>query len=49
MNGSAAPNTPGTVLYDVGNVPSAANTTLAFAIGAYPSTFTVVALAVPTV
>lgn len=44
-----APNTPGTVLYDLGNVSLAADTnTLAFAIGDYPSTFTVVALAVPT-
>jgi Domain of unknown function (DUF4397) len=44
-----APNAPGTVLDDLGNVPLAANTnTLAFAIGDYPSTFTVVALAIPT-
>jgi Domain of unknown function (DUF4397) len=44
-----APGTPATVLYDVGSVALAANTnTLAFAIGAYPSTFKVVALAVPT-
>jgi len=45
-----APNAPGTVLYDVGTVPLAPDTaTLAFAIGTYPGTFTVVALAVPTV
>ena len=44
-----APDAPETVLDNVGNIPLAANTnTLAFAIGAYPSTFTVVALAVPT-
>ena len=44
-----APNTPSTVLDDVGSVPVAANTnTLAFAIGTYPSTFKVVALAIPT-
>ena len=44
-----APGTPGTVLFNVGNVSLAADTnTLAFAIGDYPSTFTVVALAVPT-
>ncbi len=44
-----APNAPGTVLYDLGNVSLAADTnTLAFAIGDYPSTFTVVALAIPT-
>ena len=44
-----APGAPGTVLFNVGNVPLAADTnTLAFAIGDYPSTFTVVALAVPT-
>jgi hypothetical protein len=44
-----APNTPGTVYKDLGSVPVGANTnTLAFAIGTFPSTFTVVALAVPT-
>jgi hypothetical protein len=44
-----APNTPTTVLDDVGSVALAANTnTLAFAIGAYPATFKVVALVVPT-
>ena len=44
-----APNAPGTVLYDLGNVSLSANTnTLAFAIGDYPSTFTVVAVAIPT-
>ena len=44
-----APGAPGTVLDNVGNVALAANTnTLAFAIGTYSSTFTVVALAVPT-
>lgn len=44
-----APNAPGTVLDDLGNVSLAANTnTLAFAIGTYPSTFTVVTLATPT-
>jgi Domain of unknown function (DUF4397) len=44
-----APNTPGTVLDDLGNVMLTAKTnTLAFAIGDYPSTFTVVALSVPT-
>ncbi|MFZ0251732.1 MAG: DUF4397 domain-containing protein [Acidimicrobiales bacterium] len=44
-----APGAPGTALFNVGNVALAANTnTLAFAIGDFPSTFTVVALAVPT-
>jgi len=45
-----APKAPGSVLYNVGNVSLAADTnTLAFAIGDYSqSTFTVVALAVPT-
>ncbi len=49
-----APNTPGTVLDDLGNVTLGAKTnTLAFAIGDYTenpstSTFTVVALAIPT-
>ena len=45
-----APNAPGSVLDQVGNVSLAANTnTLAFAIGDYyQSSFTVVALAIPT-
>lgn len=44
-----APDAPGTVLDDLGNVPLAANTnTLAFAIGDFPTTFTVVAVAIPT-
>ena len=44
-----APNAPGTVLADLGNVALGANTnTLAFAIGTYPSTFRVVTLQIPT-
>jgi hypothetical protein len=44
-----APNTPGTVLADLGSVTLLANTNaLAFAIGIYPSSFEVVTLAVPT-
>ena len=44
-----APNAPTTVLANLGNVTLSANTnTLAFAIGAYPSTFKVVTLVVPT-
>ncbi|MGD0746751.1 MAG: hypothetical protein ABSB68_02945 [Acidimicrobiales bacterium] len=44
-----APDMPGTVLDNVGDVALAANTnTLAFAIGSYPTTFTVVVLAIPT-
>ena len=44
-----APNTPGTVLADLGSVTLPANTNaLAFAIGIYPSSFEVVTLAVPT-
>jgi hypothetical protein len=44
-----APNDPTTVLDDVGAVALAPNTnTLAFAIGTYPSSFKVVALAIPT-
>ncbi len=44
-----APNTPGTVLDDLGSVSLAPNTnTLAFAIGTYPSTFKVVTLQIPT-
>ena len=44
-----APNAPGTVLDALGTVSLPANTnTLAFAIGTFPSTFTVVALRVST-
>ncbi len=44
-----APNAPQTVLADLGGVALGANTnTLAFAIGTYPTTFTVATLAVPT-
>ncbi len=44
-----APNTPATVLADLGHVTVAANTnTLAFAIGTYPATFKVVTLQIPT-
>jgi hypothetical protein len=44
-----APNTPATVLDDLGNVALAANTNaLAFAIGTYPATFKVVTLVIPT-
>jgi Domain of unknown function (DUF4397) len=44
-----APGAPSTVLADLGNVGVAADTnTLAFAVGTFPSTFTVVSLVVPT-
>jgi hypothetical protein len=44
-----APNSPTTVLDDLGSVALAANTnTLAFAIGTYPATFKVVTLVIPT-
>jgi hypothetical protein len=44
-----APNNPSTVLFNVGTVPLAPNTnTLAFAIGTFPTSFKVVAIAVPT-
>ena len=44
-----APNAPGTVLANLGNVTLPADTnTLAFAIGTYPSTFQVVTLQIPT-
>ena len=44
-----APNTPASVLADLGSVALPANTnTLAFAIGTYPATFQVVTLQIPT-
>lgn len=44
-----AANSPGTVYDNLGIIPLSANTdTLAFAIGTFPSTFTVVPLVVPT-
>jgi hypothetical protein len=44
-----APNSPTTVLDDLGSMNLAANTdTLAFAVGAYPANFKVVALVIPT-
>jgi hypothetical protein len=44
-----APNTPSTILADLGPVTLPANTnTLAFAIGTYPATFKVVTLQIPT-